>query len=241
MTKPDIVHVPVEWRKALVRGRFTVLLAFLLGLVGVVPFFEGHEGALALVRLMLSAVLLAALYVSTRHARDLIIAAAFLIPGLTGRWLSDSGLNPELQVGAALCTTVFLALVTTGVLRQVLHPGRVTYDTISGAICAYLMIGITFSFVYLAMELQWPGAFTLAGSVTLADLAKTHDELQRIIYFSFVTLTTLGYGDIVPAIGPARAVSALEAIVGQMYVAILVARLVALHILHSERERLARE
>jgi voltage-gated potassium channel len=241
MAKSDIVHVPVEWRKALVRGRFTVLLGLLLGLVGVVPFFEGHNSALAVVRLMLSAVLLAALYVSTRHARDLIIAAAFLIPGLTGRWLSDYGLNPELQVAAALCTTVFLAFVTTGVLRQVLRPGRVTYDTISGAICAYLMIGVTFSFIYLSMELQWPGAFTLTGALTMTELMKTHEELQRLIYYSFVTLTTLGYGDIVPAIGPARAAAALEAIVGQMYVAILVARLVALHILHSERERLARE
>ena len=240
MAKPEIVHVPAEWRKALIRGRFTVLLVLLLGLVGVVPFFEGHSSALAIVRLMLSAVLLAALYVSTRHPRDLIIASLLLIPGLTGRWLSDYGLSTELQVGAAICTTAFLAFVTTGVLRQVLHPGRVTYDTISGAICAYLLIGVTFSFVYLAMELGWPGAFTLTGSVTLAGLAKTHEELQRLIFFSFVTLTTLGYGDIIPAIGPSRAVSALEAIVGQMYVAILVARLVALHIMHSEREREAR-
>lgn len=241
MAKHQIIHAPTDWRKALVGGRFTVLLILLIGLVGVVPFFEGHNSALALVRLMLSAALLAALYASTRHARDLIIAAAFLIPGLTGRWLSNYGLNKELQVGAAICITIFLALVISGVLRQVLSPGRVTYDTISGAICAYLMIGVTFSFVYLAMELQWPGAFTLTGTVTLASLAKTHDELQRLIYFSFVTLTTLGYGDIIPAVGPARAVSALEAIVGQMYVAILVARLVALHILHSEREREARQ
>lgn len=237
MAKHQIIHAPTDWRKALVGGRFTVLLILLIGLVGVVPFFEGHNSALALVRLMLSAALLAALYASTRHARDLIIAAAFLIPGLTGRWLSNYGLNKELEVGAAICITIFLALVISGVLRQVLSPGRVTYDTISGAICAYLMIGVTFSFVYLAMELQWPGAFTLTGTVTLASLAKTHDELQRLIYFSFITLTTLGYGDIIPAVGPARAVSALEAIVGQMYVAILVARLVALHILHSERER----
>lgn len=240
MAKSEIVRLPIQWRKVLVRGRFTVLLGLLLGLVGVVPFFEGHGSALAIVRLMLSAVLLSALYASTRRGRDLIIAALLLAPGLAGRWLSDYGLSTGMQVGAAICTTAFLAFVTTGVLRQVLHPGRVTYDTISGAICAYLMIGVTFSFVYLAMELGWPGAFTLAGPTTLAGLAKSHDELQRLIYFSFVTLTTLGYGDIIPAIGPSRAVSALEAIVGQMYVAILVARLVALHIMHSEREREAR-
>ncbi|MHB8381635.1 MAG: potassium channel family protein [Candidatus Binataceae bacterium] len=210
----------------------------MLVLVGVVPFFEGHGTALALVRLMLSAVLLSALYASTRRPRDLIIAAVLLAPGLAGRWLSDYALSKEMHVGAAICTAAFLVFVTIGVLRQVLHPGRVTYDTISGAICAYLLVGVTWSFVYLAMELQWPGAFALTGSVTLAGLAKTHEELQRLIYYSFVTLTTLGYGDIVPAIGPTRAASALEAVVGQMYVAILVARLVALQILHSERDRI---
>lgn len=238
MAKLGKTRTRAEWHSALVRGRFTVLLVLLLALVGVVPFFEGHNSALAVVRVMLSAVLLAALYASTRRPRDLIIAAILLAPGLTGRWLSDYGLSKELQVGAAICTTAFLAFVTIGVLQQILHPGRVTYDTISGAICAYLLVGVTWAFVYLSMELQWPGAFTLTGSVTLASLAKTHDELQRLIYYSFVTLTTLGYGDIVPAIGPARAASALEAVVGQMYVAILVARLVALQILHSERDRI---
>jgi hypothetical protein len=87
------------------------------------------------------------------------------------------------------------------------------------------------------MALQWPDAFTLTGGVSMASLIKAHQELQRLIYYSFVTMTTLGYGDVIPANGPARAASALEAIVGQMYVAILVARLVALHIMHSERER----
>ncbi len=240
MNKPADIRAPGEWRIALVRGRFTVLLGLLIGLVGVVPFFEGHIYALALVHVMLTAVLLAALYASTRRRRDLIIAAALLAPGLTGRWLSDHGLSAELQVAAALFTIAFLGYVTSGVLKQVLHPGRVTFDTISGAICAYFLIGVAWAFAYLAMELQWPGAFTLSGGVSLASLAKAHQELQRLIYYSFVTLTTLGYGDTVPANGPARAASALEAIVGQMYVAILVARLVALHILHSERDR-ARE
>lgn len=241
MTKSDRVRARAEWRGALVRGRFTVLLLLLLGFIGVVPFFEGHASALAIVRLMLSAVLLAALYASTRRPRDLIIAALLLAPGLTGRWLSDHDISKQLQVDAAIFTIAFLVYVTTGVLRQVLRPGRVTYDTISGAICAYLLVGVTFAFVYLALALQSPGAFTLTGTATLASLEKTHEELQRLVYYSFVTLTTLGYGDIIPANGPARAVSALEAIVGQMYVAILVARLVALHILHSEREREARE
>ncbi|HUY28858.1 MAG TPA: potassium channel family protein [Candidatus Binataceae bacterium] len=237
MNKPASTRARGAWRSALVRGRFTVLLVLLAGLVGVVPFFEGHENALALVHVTLTAVLLAALYASTRRRRDLIIAAALMLPGLTGRWLSDHGLSAELQVGAALFTIAFLGFVTAGVMKQVLHPGRVTYDTISGALCAYFLIGVMWAFAYLAVELWWPGAFTLTGNVALASLAKTHEELQRLIYYSFVTLTTLGYGDVIPSNGPARAVSALEAIVGQMYVAILVARLVALHILHSERER----
>lgn len=230
-------RVQGDWRRALVRGRFTALLILLIGLVGVVPFFESHESALALLRIVISGVLLAALYASTRHRRDLIIAALLLAPGLMGRWLWDHGLSTELQVIAALFTIAFLAYVTIGILRQVLDPGRVTYDTISGALCVYFLIGVMWAFGYLALELHWPGAFTLSSGISLASLAKTHDEIQRLIYYSFVTLTTLGYGDIVPAIGPARAASALEAVVGQMYVAVLVARLVALHILHSERER----
>jgi hypothetical protein len=108
MNKSADIRAPGEWRIALVRGRFTVLLGLLIGLVGVVPFFEGHIYALALVHVMLTAVLLAALYASTRRRRDLIIAAVLLAPSLTGRWLSDHGLSAELQVAAALFTIAFL-------------------------------------------------------------------------------------------------------------------------------------
>ncbi len=206
-------------------------------LVGVLPFFQQEIEARELLRMVLSLVFMAALYASTRRRRDVVYAGLLVAPALIGRWLPQHEVSETIQLVVALFTAAFLAYVTAAVLSQVLRPGRVTYDTISGAICAYFLIGLTWSFLYLAIDLGWNNAFVVAGApASLGSVELIRLELQRLIYYSFVTLTTLGYGDIIPSIPPARALSMLEAIAGQMYVAILIARLVGLHIIHSERE-----
>lgn len=129
----------------------------------------------------------------------------------------------------------FFSLTTVTIIRFVLSYKRVTADKIYGAICGYLLIGIIWAFIYTTIENAAPASFSFTHGVH-ADYYHSFSHrfyFGQFIYYSFVTLTTTGYGDISPTSNLARVFSALEAVVGQLYVAVLIARLVGLHITHS--------
>jgi hypothetical protein len=120
-----------------------------------------------------------------------------------------------------------LILVITG---AVFAPGRVTYHRVNGAVLLYLTIGTTFVGFYTLAALRSPLAFS---GLTISD----HKEFaSSVIYFSFVTLTSVGYGDIVPVHPVARALANLEGIIGQLFPATLLARMVTLE-LEDRRDR----
>jgi hypothetical protein len=133
------------------------------------------------------------------------------------------GLDMALQ----LLTVVGLSFVVYEVLRQVLASGPVDSDKLYAAVSAYLLIGLTFATMYEALSCWKPDAFSAAGQ-------QAH-QADALVYFSLVTLSTVGYGDIVPAIPQARVLAVFEAIFGQLYLAVLMARLVGLHLNHSEK------
>jgi hypothetical protein len=108
------------------------------------------------------------------------------------------------------------------VLAYVLAAKRVTRDMIFGAISAYLLIGIAWTSAYALLEALQPGSFSI-------DEAQTPD----FYYYSFTTLTTLGYGDITPVTSRAKSMAVLEAVNGVLYIAVLIARLVGTQIAHS--------
>ena len=115
---------------------------------------------------------------------------------------------------------------------------RVTTNVLAASLCAYLLLGVFFSEIYSIMELLHPGSFKVATS----DVSFSTRELggqanAYAFYYSLVTMTTLGYGDIVPMTLEARIFAAFQAVMGQLYIAVLVARLVALHVVHSSRDR----
>src|SRR6202011_2827533 len=120
------------------------------------------------------------------------------------------------------------------ILAYVLHSGRVTSDKIFAPICVYLLLGFVWSYAYALLDDMQPGS--------IADSPETGrtDDVGRIMqlrYFSFAPLTTLGYGDILPRSSTARTMATLEAVMGQIYLAVLVARLVGLHIVHANRSQ----
>jgi len=104
-------------------------------------------------------------------------------------------------------------------LSRVLHHRRVTYETVLGALCSYVLVGLMFAFVYLAVAALDDTAFFVQEGV--------HQQ-SEYVYFSFVTLTTLGFGDLSPAVGLPQALVAIEALLGQVFLVTLVARLVTL-------------
>jgi hypothetical protein len=150
----------------------------------------------------------------TRRRTLLVVAAVALAPiVLVVNSASVVGLTYLLPV--ALLVTATLPVTLTRVLRH----RRVTSETILGAVCAYILIGLLFAFLYLAVSDLRGGPF----------FAQPGDHVQaEYVYFSFVTLTTLGFGDLSPALGLPQALTVSEALLGNIFLVTLVARLVTL-------------
>src|ERR1700736_401943 len=126
------------------------------------------------------------------------------------------------------------AFFCISILAYVLHSGRVTSDKIFAAICVYLLLGFVWTYAYALLDDMQPGSFADS-----TETGRTDDvaHVSQLRYFSFATLTTLGYGDILPRSSTARTMAVLEAMMGQIYLAVLVARLVGLHIVHASSSR----
>ena len=120
----------------------------------------------------------------------------------------------------------FLAFSILALLRRVFNEKHVTMETIKGGISIYLLLGLLWAFAYDFLNKLSPGSLTSATDLSYSD----------IMYFSFVTLTTLGYGDIGPATWHTRNLAFMEAVVGQIYMTVLVARLVGLHLANRREE-----
>jgi len=117
---------------------------------------------------------------------------------------------------------VMTCVLAMGALaRQAFRRGPVDGERIFAALDAYLLSGLIFGVSYMMIERHWPASFGAPGAIDL--------DFPAAVYFSFVTLATLGYGDITPASEAARGLAILEAVGGQLYIAVLVARLVGLH------------
>lgn len=126
------------------------------------------------------------------------------------------------EAATALMALVFLEMT---ILVQVFRPGRITVHRIEGAVAVYLLIGLSWAWLYALILLLDPTAMSASGTQEQNLIQGTN-----LLYYSFVTLTTVGYGDIVPVHPLARSFSNLEALYGQLYPAILIGRLVSLGI-----------
>jgi voltage-gated potassium channel len=218
------------------RNRYTVLLIFTVLLMAGLPFIAGDELAIFSMKLVLSVILLAGIYAGRRLRRDLVLGGALGIPVLVGRWLPQYSTDIRVFLAIDILTAVFLLYITIMILKQVLSARRVTLDTIAGAVCAYCLTGLAWAFVYRSMFAINPHSFVFA-SGSFGHIFEEHTrsipQLMNFAYYSFATLTTTGFGDVTPALGASRAISVLEAIAGQFFIAVLIARLVSLEIVHS--------
>lgn len=210
------------------------LLILLLAIFITSPFVVHYYYGPTILSTIAAAVLLSAAYAVGERRSFLIFGLSLsTISIILTFWLSAAR-SHWLIVTAHGCLVVLIGFFAVAILGYVLGSGKVTSDKIYAAICVYLLFGYGFAFVYSTIEEVEPGSF----SSLIA--SEPHDLVSRVMqmrYFSFVTLTTVGYGDVVPHTQMARTMSLLEAMLGQFYLVALIGRLVGLHIVHGGERR----
>jgi hypothetical protein len=218
-------------------GRFTVLLGSILLLLVTQPVFSGHALAQNVATATMSMVLVAALYAFRSTRAYFVIALILLVPSVGCRVLMLYTLDPTVELYGAITSCMFLAVTVAALVSRLFIVKSVTLDTIAAAICAYLLTGVAFAYAFAVVELQHPGSFSSALLQRRADsIAPLIASLHSLIYYSFVCLTTTGFGDVTPVSDGARSLSVMEAVFGQLYVAVLIARLVSLEVAQSMTE-----
>lgn len=222
MTSPRIIH-------AYVRHRYALLFYSLILTLGAGPLLAALDVHRHWIRLFLELNLFAGVFgvTSTRRWRALPWLLAFAVAVRLLALIVDihrvEVATRPLIVGIGLAAAV-------GALRFALQASRVATEHVYAALSAYLLVGLFAGVLHFEIEQAWPGSYTSGGT------ALTDFPLFTAIYFSFVTLATLGYGDIVPRTDVARGVTLVEAVVGQLYLAVLMARLVSIYARASGEE-----
>lgn len=208
------------------RGPCTYLLLSLLGLILVYPYVP--YGILARISLgiLYSLVLLGGAYAIGQNGRGLILRFGLAVLGIALQWAALLTENMATKQFAAITYAVFLAITIAEVLRYILKRGPITADKLHGALAGYIMLAFLWAFIYTLMESLRPGSF---GPERLDLGGGTPDAFFHLLYFSFTTLTTTGFGDVTPVTNQARSFVMIEEFAGVFFVGVLIARLAGLY------------
>jgi hypothetical protein len=213
-------------------GKFGLLLVALVALMGVAPLISDRPASDAVLALFTGAVLVASLHAARPGRKPVVVGLAlaladFLIGGCTAHfgawWLL------LLQTVLWMATLMYVMVM---VLRAVFASREVTVETLLAALCVFLLIGLSGAFAFTLVDLTFPGSFRTShgrGLVWEDDQSRA-TELMRRFVFSYATLSRSNCAEVSPATGFARNAASLEAMTGQIYLAVVVARLVGLHV-----------
>jgi hypothetical protein len=194
----------------------SVFLGLLVVFLFVLPPLVEPEGSGRglLVDVGLSVLLLAGVATLSTHLAARAVLFVLVVAALVVRW------GPFSAPATSVAALVSVVAVTFKEQAQAFRAGPINVHRIQGAVAAYLLLGLAWALAYETVALVATGAFSFAGPA--------EGERGRFIYFSFVTLSTLGYGDVIPVHPVARSLAVTEALTGQLYPAILLGRLVSL-------------
>ena len=204
--------------------RFSVayfLCALILNIL-VSPFVDQFWGGFLVEAVLMTLVFLSALLAIGGRLRTLV-GAVLVLPALVGEWLSYG--RPGLSVTVLVFASglLFIGFVVVEFLRFILRAPRVDSGVLCSGIATYLMLGLLWSFAYILVDCLVPNSFVF----TVGPASSHSMDRFNALYFSFITLSTVGYGDIIPLSGAARMLAMVEAVFGMFYVTLLIARLVS--------------
>jgi hypothetical protein len=213
--------VQSEHESARTGHRFFLLFLLLLGTLILHPYAESGRFGYYAFRVTGSAAILISVYAAKIHRSLLIFALILAIPTLLQRILLPKADASSFSIFNIVLSFIFDILIIVVIFRHVFAKEQANSETIFGALCVYLLVGFSFASVYGMVGIFQPNAFYLDPRTNL------HIVPDRVdfIYYSFATMTSLGAAGITPVSPQARSVSVLEAILGVLYLAVLIARL----------------
>jgi hypothetical protein len=203
-----------------------LLFAFIFVLI---PLLKPDRFGQVIIKLVYSVMLFTAILSVSKNRKYVVIIGIFAFVALVINWLSDIKPTLPLLVAQDFSAILFNSLFALAILVKTFKPGDITYQRIEGSIVVYLLLGMIFAYIYHAVYL-------IAGDSSFNNI-NTGNGLREFLYFSFTSLTTMGYGDITPVHPMARSVANFEALIGQLYPAILIARLVTMEFESSAKKR----
>jgi hypothetical protein len=205
-----------------IRGhRFLLLFLFLLATLILYPYAEESPFSYHALRLLGSAVILLSVYAAGFRRSLLILALVLAIPAILQRVMIPSADRSALAIASILFSFVFDVFIIVVLFRHVFSNSEPNSETIFGALCIYLLIGFSFASVYSLLTKLHPNAFYMDPLINPHTVPNRFD----FVYFSFGTITSLGATGVVAVLPEARSFAILEAILGVLYLAVLIARL----------------
>lgn len=210
---------------------YGMFLSAILLLTLVHAFFGQHAALRVLFDIGFFVLMLPAIRLIMAHRRLRWVGIALGAAAALGNVVFLLNTSASTSIARDVLAGTLLVTTTVVVFVDVLRPGAISWNKIMGAISVYLLIGFCFALIYAVLNGIDDGAF--AGSVRVLT-GGALSPAAPFLYYSFVTLTTLGFGDVLPASPAARTLTWIEAVLGQLYLTVLVARLVGLHIVQSQ-------
>jgi len=219
----------LSFAKACYKDRFLFLIVFIVALIVLGPFIEDFIGLRLFMEMLFSIIFITTIYATSQKTHHIIIAVILIIPAILAVWIPDIPKHNTLLTIGYLCGLIVFAFAVISILIFIFSEETVTRQTISAAVAVYLLLALMWTFIYRLIENLYPGSFAVA-----------HDQLQGAaniyLYFSLVTITTLGYGDITPIGSKAVSLAVLEAVTGQIYLVVVVAWFVGLYVSRKSKQ-----
>ncbi|CAB1062582.1 Potassium channel protein [Olavius sp. associated proteobacterium Delta 1] len=199
-----------------------MLLAAILGMIIGSPFLDDIFHYAVIPDIFITIIFILGIYAISHKKLHIYIAVALAIPMFIGVWSAYIFKSPYLAVLGHFFGALLIGFVIGLLIKLVFNEKEITKEAIFAAVVVYLLMAMMWSNAFLILEFFYPGSFSIPESPSL-------DPFQ-FLYFSFVTITTLGYGDVAPLTHKASSLVILEAVTGQIYLVVIVAWLVGMYV-----------
>lgn len=208
-------------------GRFTILLVLLPLCLLLAPLLGESLVGRFVLNVFLTLLLLSGVYAAGLKPKEKMAAWILVIVGVSVRWAGHTTGIVAFNVAGDILAALFFGYVTVALFLYVIRAVRVDMNVLSAALCVYLLLGMTFALLYTGLDLVNPSSFAIPEDIKGQETSKFIGRIEDFVYFSLVTMTTTGYGDIRPVSHVARSLTILEILIGQLYLVVMIARLVS--------------